>query len=65
MQDKSDDTITEAMKASISEARKKLDAQATEKDKISGPAFDPKLIDATEAIGPDGSTRFIEAHEGE
>ena len=63
--DESDDTITEAMKASISEARKKLDAQATEKDKISGPAFDPKLIDATEAIGPDGSTRFIEAHEGE
>ena len=62
--DEEDDTITEAMKASISEARKRREEEAMRRDAISGPAFDPELINATEALGPDGSSRIIEGHEG-
>ena len=62
--DEEDDTITEAMKASISEARKRLEEEAEKRNLISGPAFDPVLKEQTEALGPDGSSRLIEAFEG-
>ena len=59
--DEEDDTITEAMKASISEAKKRLEEEAEKRNLITGPAFDPFLKAQTEAVGPDGSTRMIEA----
>ena len=57
--DEDDDSITESMKASISEARKRREEEDEKRDSVSGPAFDPDLINATEAVGPDGSSRFI------
>ena len=59
--DEGDDTITEAMKASISEAKRRLEEEAEKRNLISGPAFDPILKEQTEAVGPDGSSRMIEA----
>ena len=56
--------LTDAMKASISEARKRA-AEADEKrNSVSGPAFDPKLKDLKEAVGPDGSSRVIPVGQG-
>ena len=60
-----DDTITADMRASISEARRKMDEKAAKDDTVSGPNFDPELQKMTEAVGPDGSSRMIEAYEGE
>jgi hypothetical protein len=61
-----DDSITAEMIASISEARRRMDEKLNEKNKISGPEFDPELQKQTEALGPDGSSRIIEGHaEGE
>ena len=59
-----DDTITAEMRASISEAKKRMDAKAAKDDTLTGPNFDPELQKMTEALGPDGSSRMIEAHEG-
>ena len=61
--DEEDDSITDAMKASISEAKKKLEEEEERQNKISGPAFDERLKKQTERIGPDGSSRMIEASE--
>ena len=61
--DEEDDSITESMKASISEARRKREQEDEKRDSISGPAFDENLINATEAVGPDGSSRFIAGKE--
>ena len=61
--DEDDDTITEAMKASISEARKRREEEIERQNKVSGPAFDPELINATEALGPNGASRFVPAEE--
>lgn len=63
--DEEDDSITGAMKASISEARRRLAEEEENRDKVSGPAFDPVLKEQTEAVGPDGSSRMIEAFEGD
>ena len=61
-----DDGVTAEMKASISEARRRLDAKAEKDDAVSGPNFDPELLKQTEAVGPDGSSRIIAGHdEGE
>ena len=59
-----DDTITAEMRASISEAKRRMDKKAEKDDSVSGPNFDPELQKMTEALGPDGSSRMIEAHEG-
>ncbi len=61
--DEDDDTISEALKASISEARRRRDEEIERRNKVSGPAFDPELINATEALGPDGSSRFVPVEE--
>ena len=63
--DEEDDTITDAMKASISEARRKLEEEDERRNKVSGPAFDPFLKSQTEPVGPDGSSMIIEAFEGD
>ncbi len=57
--DEEDDGITAEMKASISEARRKVEEAASKRDEISGPNFDPELQNQTEAVGPDGSSRFV------
>lgn len=62
--DEEDDSISEELRASISEARRRRDSENEARDRISGPAFDKELVEATEAIGPDGSTRVIAANEG-
>ena len=59
-----DDTITSEMRASISEAKKRIDAKASQDDTITGPNFDPELLKQTEALGPDGSSRIIAGREG-
>lgn len=59
-----DDDIPAAIRASVSEARKRLEAQAEERDKVTGPAFDENLINATMPVGPDGSRMIIEGNEG-
>ncbi|MBO6134179.1 MAG: hypothetical protein J6O09_00145 [Lachnospiraceae bacterium] len=57
--DEDDENLTAAMRASISEARKRL-AESDEKHRaVSGPAFDPALKDMKEAVGPDGSSRIV------
>jgi hypothetical protein len=64
--DEDDDSITEAMKASISEARRRLEEEEERRNKVSGPAFDEELKKQTLPVGPDGSSRMIEAYaEGE
>lgn len=63
--DEADDTVTEAMKASISEAKRRLEEEAERRDKVSGPAFDENLKKQTEALGPDGSSRIIPGFEGD
>ena len=63
--DEADDSITDAMKASISEAKRRLAEDEEKRNKVSGPAFDPVLKEQTEAVGPDGSSRMIAALEGE
>ena len=63
--DEDDDSITEAMKASISEAKRKLAEDEEKRNKVSGPAFDENLKKQTEPLGPDGSSRVIEAFEGD
>ena len=65
--DEEDDGITAEMKASISEAKKRMEEAANKRDEISGPNFDPELQKQTEAVGPDGSSRFVtgKAEEGE
>lgn len=63
--DEDDDSITEAMRASISEARRRLSEEDERRNEISGPAFDPNLINATVPVGPDGSRMIIEGHEGD
>lgn len=63
--DEDDDSITPAMRASISEAKKRLAEEEERRNLISGPAFDPALKEQTAPIGPDGSSRFIEAFEGD
>lgn len=51
--------LTDAMKASISEARRRA-AEADEKrNSVSGPAFDPAIKDLKPSVGPDGSSRVI------
>ena len=57
--DEEDDGITAEMKASISEAKKRMEEKANKRDEISGPNFDPELQKQTEAVGPDGSSRFV------
>lgn len=59
--DEQDDSITAEMKASISEAKKRMEEKAKARDEISGPNFDPELQKQTEAVGPDGSSRVIAA----
>lgn len=63
--DEDDDSVTEAMKASISEAKRKLAEEEEKRNKVSGPAFDENLKKQTEPLGPDGSSRIIEAFEGD
>lgn len=63
--DEEDDSITEQMKASISEAKRRLSEEDEKRNKISGPAFDPVLKEQTAAIGPGGGSNIIEAFEGE
>ena len=63
--DEGDDTITESMKASISEAKKRMAEDDERRNKISGPAFDPFLLSQTDPVGPDGSKMIIEAYEGD
>lgn len=46
--DDDDDSISAELRASVSEARKRLEAQAQEKNKVSGPAFDKKLNEKKE-----------------
>ena len=62
--DEEDDSVTAEMRASISEARKKQAEEDEKRNKVSGPAFDENLKNATEALGPDGSSRFIAGSEG-
>ena len=62
--DEEDDSVTAEMRASISEARKKQAEEDERRNKVSGPAFDENLKNATEALGPDGSSRFIAGSEG-
>lgn len=62
--DEEDDSVTAEMRASISEARKKEAEEDEKRNKVSGPAFDENLKNATEALGPDGSSRFIAGSEG-
>lgn len=62
--DEDDDSVTAEMRASISEARKKKAEDDEKRNKVSGPAFDENLKNATEALGPDGSSRFIPGSEG-
>ena len=62
--DEEDDSVTAEMRASISEARQKRALEDENRDKVSGPAFDENLKNATEALGPDGSSRFIAGKEG-
>ena len=50
--------LPEAMKASISEAKRKRAEAEESRNRISGPAYDPDLKDRKEAVGPDGS-RFV------
>ena len=63
--DEEDDSVTEQMKASISEARRRLAEEDEKRNKLSGPAFDPVLKEQTVAIGPGGGSMIIEAYEGE
>ena len=62
--DEDDDSVTAEMRASISEARKRRAEEDEKRNKITGPAFDEDLKNATEALGPDGSSRFIPGSEG-
>ncbi|MBR1454659.1 MAG: hypothetical protein IJ593_08485 [Lachnospiraceae bacterium] len=62
--DEEDDSISAELRASISEARKKRDEENEARDRVSGPAFDKNLVNETEALGPDGSSRFVAASEG-
>lgn len=63
--DEEDDSVTDQMKASISEARRRLAEEDEKRNKISGPAFDPVLKEQTAAIGPGGGSNIIEAYEGD
>lgn len=63
--DEEDDSISASLRASISEAKKRLAEEDEKRDKVSGPAFDPKLKDETLPLGPDGSSRMIAGHEGD
>ena len=62
--DEEDDSVTAEMRASISEAKKRQAEEDEKRNRISGPAFDENLKNATEALGPDGSSRFIAGSEG-
>lgn len=61
--DEDDDSVTEAMKASISEAKRRLEEADERRNRVSGPAFDERLKKQTEVVGPDGSSRVIAASE--
>ena len=52
--DEDDESITEAMRASISEAKRKMALKEEELNKISGPAFDQSLNSETIQVGPGG-----------
>ncbi len=59
--DEDDPNITEAMKASISEARRIRAEEEEKRNRISGPAFDPAIKDLKAPVGPDGSSFVIPA----
>lgn len=62
--DEEEGDLTDAMKASISEARKRMAEEDEKRNSVSGPAFDPVLKEAKEAVGPDGSSRVIPIGNG-
>ena len=53
------EALSDAMKASISEAKRKRAEADEARNRISGPAFDPDLKDRKPAVGPDGSSFVI------
>lgn len=57
--DEEEGDLTDAMRASISEARSRRAAEDERRNSVSGPAFDPYLKDLKENVGPDGSSRVI------
>ena len=63
--DEDDDTITDSMRASISQAKRKKELEEQERNLISGPAFDPKLNSETVPLGPNGASRIISGVVGE
>ena len=56
--------LTDAMKASISEARRRAAEADAKRNSVSGPAFDPAIKDLKEPVGPDGSSRVIPVGKG-
>ncbi|MBQ2204574.1 MAG: hypothetical protein II411_01610, partial [Lachnospiraceae bacterium] len=61
--DLEDEDLPEALRASISELRKRMADEDEARNAVSGPAFDPKLINETRALGPDGSRTIIPGKE--
>ena len=61
--DLEDEDLPEALRASISELRKRMADEDEARNAVSGPAFDPKLINETRALGPDGSRMIIPGKE--
>lgn len=59
-----DPDLSDAIKASISELKKRMEAEDNERDKVAGPAFDEALKNLKPTADPLGNINVIEGKEG-